>query len=234
LHQPKFSSPADNCSLDDDELFDTRTESPAPESPLLAAALRAREQQEQGVAIVVNSTGGRHDFNGHTQYDATPSHLLTVHQPATEYSYDEYSIEEEDLFDVPCTQPPSRKPLLEAALKAREQHATTDRLVKSYSHIETSAIVNMTLVRNNNEMLKSSSMHNERTGQDETKEEINDDDEEEEEEQYEYDEYEVPMSGEDGEVEAGVGGGEEVQSQDTSLAQALSSSSEYTEVTVEE
>lgn len=203
MNQPKFASSADTHSIDNDELFETEENLPT-ERPLLAAALRARAQQEQGVTALVHSNGLA-NLNGH-EYDTVPGHLMEIHQPA--YSYDEYSMDEDDLFDIQPVEPPAQKPLLQAALKARGQH-TTERLVKSYSHIET-RVVDMSVVHQ--EISQNS--------RDDCVSEHAVDTKEESQYEYEYEEYEVSMK--------------ESGSQNTGIAQAFSSASEYTEETIEE
>jgi len=59
---------------------------------------------------------------------------VRVNQPVNTHVHDEYSIELEDIFDTPSAEQSTRKPLLTAALKAREGKG--DRLEKSFSHFE--------------------------------------------------------------------------------------------------
>ena len=130
LNQPQQTISEDGSSLDDDDLFDTSTrKGPCPDRPLLSAALQAKEQQEMGINNPTDLQATNDTTKQiHRQYDAVvPAHLLTAHQPTTESSYEEYSIDEDELFDEPSHQRPSpRKPLLAAALKARESYMTPD------------------------------------------------------------------------------------------------------------
>jgi hypothetical protein len=98
VNQPKTIYEDDDDSLGSTDLFDIPT-GPPPEKPLLAAALKARAQAK-------------------TQRSA--AHLSNANQPKTIYEDDNESIGSTDLFDAP-TGPPSEKPLLAAALKARAQ-----------------------------------------------------------------------------------------------------------------
>mmetsp|Transcript_58948 Transcript_58948/g.144203 ORF Transcript_58948/g.144203 Transcript_58948/m.144203 type:complete len:1237 (+) Transcript_58948:518-4228(+) len=195
LNQPKHVLPEDGSSLDDDDLFDTQVGPPSSDRPLLSAALKAREQHEKGIENPSNPTA-RDDSNGHTtQYDGVPAHLLTAHQPTIDYSYEEYSIDEDELFDEPSDQPTSPKPLLAAALKAR----------KSYTKARDKA-------------------KDDESGEESKGEQMRDDDDAfNEGEGFEYEEYEISI------VEADT-------SQETTgyNAQAVNSSDDYTEVTVED
>lgn len=99
-HQPK-SSLDDDRSIGRDDLFD-QTRDPLPARPLMAAAIRAREKaKEEG-------------------YSKNAEHLRHIHQPKSLYAEDK-SIDEEDLFETGALEPPSQKPLLTAAYKAREE-----------------------------------------------------------------------------------------------------------------
>mmetsp|Transcript_58952 Transcript_58952/g.144217 ORF Transcript_58952/g.144217 Transcript_58952/m.144217 type:complete len:1281 (+) Transcript_58952:518-4360(+) len=190
LNQPKQVLPEDGNSLDEDNLFDTQVEPPS-DRPLLSAALKAREQHEKIIDNPANPTA-RNDSNGRiTHYDDVPAHLLTAHQPTTESSYEEYSIDEDELFDEPSDQPTSPKPLLAAALKARESYPAQD-------------------------------VANDESGE-ESKGEQTGDIAINKEEGFEYEEYEISI------VEADT-------SQETTgyNAQAVNSSDDYTEVTVED
>ena len=94
INQPVLEHDSDKDSLESDELFDA-SKGPPSAKPLLAAALKAREQAEA-------------------------SHMQGINQPILDHDSDKDSLGSNELFDAP-NGPPTTKPLLAAALKAREQ-----------------------------------------------------------------------------------------------------------------
>ena len=108
LNQPKSHFDDDSDSIASADLFDAP---PAalmlPSKPLLSAALKAREEQEKSQSSMNASFG---------------AHLAGLNQPKSHFDDDSDSIASADLFDAPpaALMLPS-KPLLSAALKAREE-----------------------------------------------------------------------------------------------------------------
>jgi hypothetical protein len=98
LNQPKTKYDDDSLSIDSGHLFERQDLSPA--KPLLIAAIKARENALQ------------------EEYSKSGTHLNGLNQPS--YSFEEKSVDDDDLFDQPLAPPPA-KPLLAAAVLAREQ-----------------------------------------------------------------------------------------------------------------
>jgi hypothetical protein len=99
INQPKTKYDDENLSLDEEELFVELKEREISTKPLLAAAYKAKEQSEQRMETQLENTN----------------------QPRTMYNYDNLSLNEDELFaDLRGTEIPA-KPLLSAALKAKEQ-----------------------------------------------------------------------------------------------------------------
>jgi hypothetical protein len=113
MHQPKAMDEDDNASLGSADVFEPR-EGPPAKKPLLAAALKAKEQAEQ-----TQRSGAE---NRATEEPAI--HSINMHQPKTIEENDNASLGSADLFEPPKG-PPAKKPLLAAALKAKEQAEQT-------------------------------------------------------------------------------------------------------------
>jgi hypothetical protein len=124
LNQTKTQYEDDQKSLGDDDLF--KAPSPPPSSkPVLAAAIKAREQAEAEVAhALAKQTSPRSKRSEkkmkRKSQNSSLSHLATLNQSKTQYEDDQKSLGDNDLFEAPSL-PPSSKPLLAAAIKAREQ-----------------------------------------------------------------------------------------------------------------
>jgi len=69
--------------------------------------------------------------------EIVPEHLMIVDQPAIVHVHDEYSIEPKEIFDSHIEEP-NRKPLLTAALEAKEKQNQISS--KSFSHFETKIV----------------------------------------------------------------------------------------------
>ncbi|MGK3744917.1 MAG: hypothetical protein ACI90V_011778, partial [Bacillariaceae sp.] len=130
LHQPiNLSSHAqDEYSIESEEIFDASTEQPTCTSkPLLAAALKAKAEQEQRltksfshcetklVQTDLSTVNEENDFS-----KSVPDHLTLLHQPMklSSHVHDELSIDDDNFFDPP--RPAVEKPLLAAALLAKK------------------------------------------------------------------------------------------------------------------
>ncbi|KAG7348507.1 ankyrin repeat domain protein [Nitzschia inconspicua] len=112
VNQPKTKYEDDNRSLDEDELFLDVHEAELPAKPLLTAALKAKEQVDK------------------QKYSVQGTHLEKVNQPKTKYEDDNRSLDEDELFlDVHEAELPA-KPLLTAALKAKDQQKHFAHLAK--------------------------------------------------------------------------------------------------------
>ncbi|KAG7369217.1 ankyrin repeat domain protein [Nitzschia inconspicua] len=112
VNQPKTKYEDDNRSLDEDELFLDVQETELPAKPLLTAALKTKEQVDQ------------------QKYSVQGTHLEKVNQPKTKYEDDNRSLDEDELFsDLKEVKLPA-KPLLTAALKAKDQQKHFAHLAK--------------------------------------------------------------------------------------------------------
>ena len=195
----------DGSSLDDDDLFDTRP-GPCTDRPLLAAALQAKERQGKGIENPTDLQATNVSTKQtHRQYDeAVPAHLLTAHQPTTDCSYEEYSIDEDELFDEPSYHRPSpTKPLLAAALKARESYMTTVVATDGRVEDKTTKIEETEVVGDTIDGVRSE----------------------------EYEEYEISIDDDDDDDEAETSSHD---STNGPVVRGVNSSDDYTEVTVEE
>ncbi|MEL7342944.1 MAG: hypothetical protein AAGM67_20845, partial [Bacteroidota bacterium] len=101
MNQPKVFD--DSTSLHSAELFDKNQRVPV-EKPLLAAAMQAREAAQMSSTNLGASKG---------------EHLEGMNQPIAALEDDSASLDSTELFDAPAVV--SEKPLLAAALKAREE-----------------------------------------------------------------------------------------------------------------
>ncbi|KAG9285663.1 hypothetical protein G9A89_000362, partial [Geosiphon pyriformis] len=106
LNQPSNLSDSDMSSLASSELFDA-PKGPPPAKPLLQAAIRAREEAER-------------NQQARTGDPSKGDHLATLNQPSNLSDSDDSSLASSELFDAPKGPPPP-KPLLQAAIRAREQ-----------------------------------------------------------------------------------------------------------------
>ena len=107
LNQPIVEHENDGDSLGSGEVFDAPKESTVEAKPLLAAAIKAREQAEAEAASNEAAT-------------KPGAHLTALNQPTLEHESDGDSLGSGELFDAP-KEPTPDKPLLAAAIKAREQ-----------------------------------------------------------------------------------------------------------------
>jgi hypothetical protein len=122
-HQPARRRTSDLDSLAPSDVFDPPAQ-PRPEKPLLAAALKAKQAMDRSDAKPTPS-----DLQADEEVDVVgdlgefltivPDHLVGSHQPARRHPSDLDSLAPSDVFD-PWAQPRPEKPLLAAALKAKE------------------------------------------------------------------------------------------------------------------
>ncbi|KAL3929208.1 MAG: hypothetical protein SGBAC_012314, partial [Bacillariaceae sp.] len=110
MNQPSATMEEDEESLGSTDLFDPPKSAFATSRPLLAAAIKAREQADQ---LEQEERAHRHSTLG--------EHLDGLNQPTTIVEDDENSLGSTDLFDPPKSALAKSKPLLAAAIKAREQ-----------------------------------------------------------------------------------------------------------------
>ncbi|CAJ1961691.1 unnamed protein product [Cylindrotheca closterium] len=116
LNQPVVITEEDEDSLGSMDLFDAPKSGLAKSKPLLAAAIKAREQADQK------------ELEEQTNRNATlGEHLHGMNQPSTIAEEDEDSLGSMDLFDAPKSGLANSKPLLAAAIKAREQADNFER-----------------------------------------------------------------------------------------------------------
>lgn len=119
LHQP-MNIEDDEDSIGSDGLFDP-PRGPPPKKPLLAAALKAKQQSlDKGSKENEVNRSGKQERQSRSEKLSTPSHLANAHQPKQEIEDDDQSLIIDHVFDPPKPPPPA-KPLLAAALKAKEQ-----------------------------------------------------------------------------------------------------------------
>jgi hypothetical protein len=107
LNQPKLSriSSRDSASLDENEIFDEPSIHAAQDTkPLLAAAIKAKEQEH------------------------VPPHLRSINQPTMTEAAEIRSLDEDEIFDEQAVGPLPPRPLLSAALRAKEDLDTPAHL----------------------------------------------------------------------------------------------------------
>ena len=112
MNQPKNMVEDDEDSLGSTDLFDPPKSGLAKSKPLLAAAIKAREQADQLE---------RMDEANTTRAVSLGEHLAGLNQPKTIVEEDEDSLGSTDLFDPPKSALATSRPLLAAAMKARQQ-----------------------------------------------------------------------------------------------------------------
>eukprot|EP00526_Cylindrotheca_closterium_P017817 CAMPEP_0113614936 /NCGR_PEP_ID=MMETSP0017_2-20120614/7432_1 /TAXON_ID=2856 /ORGANISM="Cylindrotheca closterium" /LENGTH=295 /DNA_ID=CAMNT_0000524137 /DNA_START=15 /DNA_END=899 /DNA_ORIENTATION=- /assembly_acc=CAM_ASM_000147 len=117
MNQPITINEEDEDSLGSTELFDAPKSALAKSKPLLAAAIKAREQADQ---LEQEDKVKRKVSLG--------EHLDGMNQPSTISEDDEDSLGSGDLFDAPKSALAKSKPLLAAAIKAREQADELERV----------------------------------------------------------------------------------------------------------
>ena len=121
LSQPHLFHSSDLHSIDNEDLFESKTEEEdPPERPLVKAALEAKAQQVEGI-IVVSSRDEPSVMSTDHSSEVVPEHLVIVNQPAKAHAHDNYSIEVEDIFEHSSGELRPSKPLLKAALEAQAQ-----------------------------------------------------------------------------------------------------------------
>lgn len=139
LSQPYIFHSSDNHSIDNEDLFESKTEEDEPrERPLVKAALEAKAQQFEGIIVVGSRDAPSILSNDHSS-EVVPEHVLVVNQPAKAHANDNYSIEVEDIFDHSSGELHPPKMLLKAALKAQaqleEEEEVAQMFAKSMSHL---------------------------------------------------------------------------------------------------
>jgi hypothetical protein len=121
VHQPHHDD-EDAGSLGEADVFDVSAP-PPPKKPMVAAALKAKEQILERNSKSLANFGTAHDNDMKSIYEefsrSVPEHLMGVHQPHHD-DEDAGSLGEADVFDVSAP-PPPKKPMVAAALKAKEQ-----------------------------------------------------------------------------------------------------------------
>ncbi|CAJ1961689.1 unnamed protein product [Cylindrotheca closterium] len=139
LNQPAMIAEDDEDSLGQMDLFDAPKSGLAKSKPLLAAAIKAREQVDKLTqeaqskqSNVVSDTESK-EPNGKWSIEETVYgfHLRDLNQPSMITEEDEDSLGSTDLFDAPKSGLAKSKPLLAAAIKAREQADQLEREEKT-------------------------------------------------------------------------------------------------------
>ncbi len=138
LSQPYLFHSSDLHSIDNEDLFESKTdEQDPPERPLVKAALEAKAQQVESI-IVISARDEPSVLSTDHSSEVVPEHLVIVNQPAKAHAHDNYSIEVEDIFEHPSGELRPRKPLLKAALEAQaqlEEKEVAEMFSKSMSHL---------------------------------------------------------------------------------------------------
>lgn len=134
LSQPYLFHSSDNHSIDNEDLFESKTEEEEPpERPLVKAALEAKAQQFEGIIVVGSRDAPSILSNDHSS-EVVPEHVLFVNQPAKAHANDNYSIEVEDIFDHSSGElHPQPKMLLKAALKAQAQLEEEEEVAQMFA-----------------------------------------------------------------------------------------------------
>jgi hypothetical protein len=126
LNQPKSPESYDRASIKSLDVFENPTEDDLPDKPILAAAVKAKtDQLTKSFSMLEGMSLTKEDRLVEDLSRSVPDHLLVLNQPKDADAYSRSSILELELFDDPDVDTPPMKPLLGAALKAKEDQMAT-------------------------------------------------------------------------------------------------------------
>jgi hypothetical protein len=118
MNQPQIDYDEERDSLGSNDLFEA-PKGPPPAKPLLAAALKAKQKSEEEVGATLSGVD-----------PTSGNHWEDMNQPQTQYEDEGDSLGSNDLFEAPKGPPPA-KPLLAAALKAKQKSEEEVRATSS-------------------------------------------------------------------------------------------------------